>query len=392
MRKRRKIVALLASLLIPGTVGCGAGVTEVRIGAILSMEGRAASYGESIWRGVQVAMDEVNAAGGVTIADSSGPKPLIIELRDDKSDPHLAGEEARELIEMGVPAVIGSDSSGVTLAIAPLFQEAGVILLSPSASSPKLSEAGSYIYRNYPSDELEAVNTANDIYNRVGIHEVAILGSQSEYGLGVKNAFIQRFRMLGGTVLVQETFTANATELSSQIEAVGATKPRVIYIAGYSAEIAAVAKAIRGAGIKAQLYGTGAIQPLYLVKEGGDEVEGLVFPSPVFDPDSDKEAVRRFISGYRQKFGESFDVYAAHGYDAVNILVQAIEQMGIRSADISFYLNTMNPFEGAAGTTTFDDKGDVRKFHRMLMIQGRKAVPVPPASSRPSSSTAEASD
>ena len=78
--------------------------------------------------------------------------------------------------------------------------------MSPSSSSPALNDKGSFIYRNFPSDELEAVNTANHIYNEAGIHSVDIISSQSEFGLGIKRAFIERFRMLGGTVTVQETF------------------------------------------------------------------------------------------------------------------------------------------------------------------------------------------
>jgi branched-chain amino acid transport system substrate-binding protein len=112
-----------------------------------------------------------------------------------------------------------------------------------------------------------------------------------------------------------------------------------------------------------------------LIAEGGEAVEGLVYPTPAFDPDSDDPAVREFIERYRGMFGESFDVYAAHGYDAVLILVQAIEQEGYSPDGISFYLNAMNPFPGAAGETTFDEDGNARKFHRMFVIRNGEAVP-----------------
>ena len=109
---------------------------------------------------------------------------------------------------MGHPAVIGSDASAVTLAIADLFQQSGVVLLSPSTSTPALRGSGSYIYRNYPSDEFEAVNVANYIYNVAGVDEVHVISSQSEYGLGIKNAFIARFRTLGGGSEIQVSFPA----------------------------------------------------------------------------------------------------------------------------------------------------------------------------------------
>lgn len=353
--------------------GCG-GPPEVRLGAIVSLEGSAASYGQSIWRGIQVAVDQVNAAGGVDVAGDGTPVPLTVEMRDAKSDPQIGLQVAQELITMGLPAVIGSDSSDVTLAIADLFQQSEVVLISPSSSSPALNNKGSYIYRNYPSDELEAINTANHIYNVAGLHEVDIISSQSEFGLGIKRAFIGRFRMLGGRVGSQVSFPAETVDVSTHVEELLGNDAEAIYIAGYSSETATAATAIRSAGIEVPLFGTGAILPGELVAAGGDAVEGLVFPTAAFDPDSEVQAVREFIQGYRAKFGEGFDVYAAHGYDAVLILVQAIEEESYRAEAISFYLNAMSPFPGAAGETTFDDDGNARKFHRMFVIEGGRAV------------------
>jgi branched-chain amino acid transport system substrate-binding protein len=374
--KNRHVVLALTSLLMLATAGCGSSATEVQIGAILSMGGRASPYGQSIWQGMQVAMDEVNAAGGIDVGGSGTMLPLTIEMRDDQSDPQVALRHARELIELQLPVVIAADSSEVALAIAPLFQEAEIIFMSPSASTPKLSEEGDYIYRNFPSDALEAVNMATHIYNAAGIHEVAILGSQSEYGLGVKNAFISRFRMLGGAVTAQASFEAEAPDVSGQVAELSDADFGGIYVAGYSSEVAIVAQAVRAAGIEVPLFGTGAVLAEELVELGGDAVEGLVFPSPLFDPASEIEESRRFVAAYEARFGDSYDVYAAHGWDAVKIIVQAIQENGLRPEEIRFYLNAMNPFEGAAGTTSFDDKGDVRKFHRMFVIQGGQAVPV----------------
>jgi len=367
----------LAVLLVLGiaTAGCS-GPSEVVIGAILSLEGSAATYGNSLSRGVELAVDQINAAGGIDVEQGGVRVPLRVELRDAKSDPQIGLQVAQELLAMGVPAVIGSDSSDVTLAIADLFQQSGVVLLSPSSSSPQLNDKGSFIYRNFPSDDLEAVNTANYIYNVVGIHDVDIMSSQSEFGLGIKNAFIGRFRMLGGSVETQVSFPAEAADVSAQAQDLVASEGGGIYIAGYSRETATAALALRAAGVDLPLFGTGAILADELVAAGGEAVEGLVFPTVTFDPDSDDETVRTFMQAYRTKFGEGADVYAAHGYDAMLILAQAIEQNGLRPDNIAFYLNAMNPFPGAAGETTFDEDGNARKFHRMFQIQGGQAVSV----------------
>jgi len=372
MRNSGRWAVLL--IVAAAMVGCG-GPSEVQLGAILSLQGSAASYGQSISRGIQVAVDKVNAAGGVTVADTDTMVPLSVEIRDAQSDPQIGLQVAQELIATGVPAVIGSDSSDVTLAIADLFQQSEVVLISPSSSTPALNNKGSFIFRNFPSDELEAVNTANHIYNVAGIHKVDIISSQSQFGLGIKRAFIERFRLLGGQVEEQVSFPAEATDVGAPVEDLVGSDAEGIYIAGYSSETATAARALRAAGIESPLFGTGAILGDELVTAGGDAVDGLVFPTPAFDPDSDSEAVREFISGYRAKFGEGFDVYAAHGYDAVLILVQAIEEEGYRGDKISFYLNAMNAFPGAAGETTFGADGNAVKFHRMFVIEGGRAVP-----------------
>jgi branched-chain amino acid transport system substrate-binding protein len=340
------------------------------------MTGSAAAYGNAIWQGVELATELVNGRGGVDVGSSGTRVPLVVHLRDCQSDPRLGVEQARELVALGALAVIGSDSSDVTLGMAPIFEENHVILLSPSSSSPKLTEAGDYIYRNFPSDALEAVNLANHIYNVDRIDEVAIIASQSEFGLGVKNSFIARFRTLGGRILAEETFPPNAQNYQAQVAGIAAVDPPAVFIAAYSFRTGAVARALRDAGVEARLYGTGAVRVENTVQTGGDAVEGLVFPAPAFEPDLAEEHMRLFISEFRDRFGVTPGIYAAQGYDAVNILVQAIEQAGTRPEDIRFYLNTMNPYEGVAGTTVFDENGDVRKFHRMYVIQNRVAVPV----------------
>lgn len=365
----------LVSLLILMTVGCGGEPEQVQFGAILSLEGSAAAYGNAIWKGVELAAALVNERGGVDVGGGGTLAPLVVHQRDCQSDPLLGIQQAQELIGMGVQAVIGSDSSDVTLRMASVFEEAEVVLMSPSSSSPKITDAGEYIYRNFPSDSLEAVNLANHMYNVDGIHEAAIIASQSEFGLGTKNSFIARFRTLGGTIVAEETFPPDAQDYSAQVAGVAAADPPAVYIAAYSFRTGAVARALRDGGVDARLYGTGATRPENTVQTGGDAVEGLVFPAPAFEPNLDEEHMRVFISEFRERFGDTPDIYAAQGYDAVNILVQAIEQMGTRPEDIRFYLNTMNPFEGVAGTTVFDDNGDVRKFHRMYVIQDGIAVP-----------------
>ena len=371
-------IAVFGSLVVALTLA-GAGCaesTEVRLGAIVSLQGVGSPYGRSVQNGIELAVEEINAAGGINVNNAT-MLPLVIDIRDAASSTTRATEAARELIAAGVPAVIGADISELTLAIAPLFEEAEIILMSPATSSPKLSSAGDYIYRNFPSDELEAINTADFIYNKQGLREAAIIANQNEYGIGIKNAFIERFRAIGGREAGQVSYPPEVGDLSAQIDDLASINAPAIYIAGYIADTAAVVMAIRDAGITTPLYGTGAILADQLVAAGGAAVEGLVFPQPSFIPTSDEPAVRSFVAAYRQKYGPDPDAYAAHAYDAVRTLALAIQENGVNPRELRFYLNSMSPYEGATGATDFDANGDVRKFHRMFRIEAGAAVPIP---------------
>lgn len=375
---KRACSRAVVTAVVFGSLACGpAANPDVKLGAILSLQGAGAPYGQSIQRAVEMAVEHINAAGGVHVFEV-GQKPLILLVRDDQSQPAIGVQAAQELIEEGVVAVIGAVVSDVTLALAPIFQQAEIILMSPASSTPKLSSAGDFIYRNFPSDDLEALNTADYVFNVVHVPEAAVIVQQTEFGLGQKNSFIQRFRLLGGRALGQESYPADASAetIAMHVGRLLAEDPPAIYIAGYTADTAMVARAIREAGSDAPLFGTGAVLPAALVAAGGHAVEGLAFPQAPFDIESSADNVRKFVADYQTKYGMMPDVYAAHGYDAVQIIAQALGEAGTDSQELRFYLNSMNPYEGLAGVTAFDENGDVRKFHTMYAIQGGTVVRV----------------
>lgn len=356
----------LVVLAAIGAVSC-AGDPDIKIGAILSLSGPGAPYGTSIKNGVDLALDQINADGGITI-EGGTTKPVTLVFRDAQSEPQIGVQAAQEVLDAGVVATIGADISDVTLAIAPVFQEAEVVLLSPATSSPRLSTAGEYIFRNFPSDDLEAVNAANYIYNQAGLRNVAVIGNQNEFGIGVKNAFIERFRGLGGRLLGQTSYPADAASYDAQVAEILETPPPAIYIAGYTEDTAAVIQTLRDAGYEGPLFGTGAVLGDRLIELAGAAADDFVFPHPAFDLDNDDEDVQAFVTAYEGKYGSPPDVYAAHGYDAMNILALAIQEAGTIPDEIRFYLNSMNPYVGVTGDTDFTETGDVRKFHTMLKV------------------------
>ncbi|MFW6198323.1 MAG: ABC transporter substrate-binding protein [Acidobacteriota bacterium] len=375
MRRKTPIV-FLAAAMIAITAGCG-GSPDVKLGAVLSMEGIGADYGPQIKNGIDLAVEEINGAGGISV-EGGAEKPIRLLFRDARSDPETGVRVARELVDEGVSAVVGAAISDVSLSMAPIFQDAGVIMVSPASSSPRLGAIGDYIYRIYPSDEVEGLNIAGHIYNHAGLRDVVIVAAETEWAIGIRNTFIQRFRMLGGSELDTVTFSPGVADFASLVQGIAdlVRAAPAVFIAAYTADTARIVQALRDSGSESRLFATSAILSEQLVARAGDAAEGLVFPLPEFDPNSDDEHVEAFVSAYRDTYGEEPNAFAAHGYDSVKLLAHAIERAGDNPDELRFYLNTMNPYQGVAGAVDFDEQGDARKFHTFFRIQDGQAVPV----------------
>jgi len=358
--------------ILPAVVAlaCAAGCGEpARVGAIVSRSGAASAYGAQVARGFDLAVDEVNAAGGV-----EGRK-LTLLYRDDSTNPEIGLAAMKELVERErVTAVLGAVSSTVTLRLAPYCERRHVVLLSPSASAPQISEAGDYVFRTFPSDVLEGASMA-EFARDLGLDRVAILSVDNDYGVSLARVFDERFRASGGSIVASASFTeGDASSITSAVGTVAPAAARGIYIPAYSADLAIALSALRGAGQRAILLGTSATTP-ELIRSAGPAAENLVFPMPSFDATSSDPPVRSFVTAFRARFGEDPDVYAAHAYDTVRVLAAAAERAGSWDADeLRAALLHMDAYEGATGRMVFDPKGDVVQYPRLYVVRGGQVV------------------
>ena len=177
--------AILAGLLL---LRCGAG-REVVVGAVLSLSGEGADYGQVIREAMDLAVDRVNASGGI------GGNPLRILYRDSKSSPEEAARSAVELFDRyDVPLIFGGVLSSETLRIAPLAESRHKILLSPASSSPEITRAGNHVFRVYPSDALEGAYMAQLASDELHLARVTVLAIDNEFGRGIVSVFRNSFR------------------------------------------------------------------------------------------------------------------------------------------------------------------------------------------------------
>ncbi len=343
---------------------------DVEIGAVISESGAAAAYGASVRKGIDLALEETRSTGGL---DSGGT--LTLTYRDDATVPERGREVTQQLIDDGVSIIIGAVSSTVALAIAPLCEERRVILMSPSASAPQLSEVGEHIYRIYPSDIGEGTSMAR-FARDLGLERLVVFAHDTDYGRGLSTVFQQQYegksRQVVHTFLFEAGDTARLSALVSQLAGLHVDG---LYVVAYQEDVAALLATLREAKLTTVVMASSAVTDT-VVQLAGDASENLVFPQMTFDLDSPDPAVAAFVRAYRGRYGQDPDIYAAHGYDALKILVHAINRARSSSPEaLRVALDGMQDYAGAAGPSSFDRNGDVVRHPRILLIRGGRAMP-----------------
>jgi branched-chain amino acid transport system substrate-binding protein len=363
------VVSLLIAVIL---IGCKEEVKIYRLGALLPLSGEAEGYGQQVKNGLTLAMNQINDAGGI-----QGRK-IDLFFEDDGSDEKQAVTKVNNLIKTNhAPLIMGGVTSNIALAIAPICTTNKVVLLSPSASSPKLTGAGPYFFRNYPSDTLEGRVMADYSVRRMKVKTIAILYLDKEYGQGLMQVFKDRFSGLGGTVNYEQAFPEGTTDFSSFIKAIKAKTPDAIYLPGYYTETAHVLNEIFKQKLKVKLIGSGGVaNPQFLELVDAEAAEGLIYPQPPYDPQSNNQEVRTFVASYKKKFFSEPGLYAAYAYDAMKIAEKAIIACGVnypqdlrgRMADVHL--------QGVTGEIAFDANGDVDITPRIFQVKAGHFVPL----------------
>ncbi len=361
-----RVSACAVALAVLAVTSCS---RPVPVGVVLSQSGAAAYYGEKVRKGLDLALAEERAKQGF------GRRVRLV-YEDDATNPEVGEQVARELIEKeGVRVIIGAVSSAVTLRIAPLCEKSRTVLLSPTCSAPAISQAGEYIFRNYPSDVLEGTGMA-DFARDLGLRDVVVLAVDDEFGRGLERVFRDRFAAGSGRAVRSYFFGEGRTETFKRIVAeIEPRRPDGIYVVGYVPDVAAAITAVRSTGIDSVILGASSVTA-DVVRLAGSAAENLVFPGASFDPESVEPPVRAFVQGYRARYGEDPDSFAAHAYDALKLVVLAMDRAGSADPDaVRKALLNIDDFGGASGPTAFDGNGDVVQYPRLFVVRHGRAVP-----------------
>ena len=322
----------------------------IRVGVYGDTTGATSSFGQSTKNGIQLAFDEINAAGGVN------GKKLEMIFEDDQGTPEKAKTVISKLINQDkVVAVLGEVASSNSLAAAPVAQEAKVPMITPSSTNPKVTEVGDYISRVCFIDPFQGSVMAKFAANTLKAKTAAIFGdNSSDYSKGLTQFFEQEFTKLGGTVITKQTYAQKDQDFKAQLTQMRDQKPDVIYIPGYYGEVGIIAKQARELGMNQPLLGGDGWDSPELWKLGGASLKNA-YISNHYSADNPAPEIQNFVKAYTAKFNVAPDSLAALAYDSAKVLADAIKRAGgTDSAKLKEAINATKEFPGVTGTITLD--------------------------------------
>ena len=341
--------------------GCQQEEETVRIGVIGPLTGDYALYGESVRDGAQLAVDELNAAGGVL----GMTVELFAEDSEGQSDKGVnAYNKLRDKDD--IHALIGGTFSGVTLAIKPLAVADGLPVLSPTATNPDVTLDAANVFRACYTDAYQGEVAAVFSFNTLGATKAAILYNQADpYSTGLKEAFEAKFAALGEVVTV-EAYNSGDSDYSAQLTAIEASGAEVVFVPGYVAEVGAILTQADTAGLDLPFVGGDGWDSIEA--DYADVAEGHYFANHYAKSDT-AAVVQDFVTAYEAEFGSSPNALAALAYDAVKAMAAAMEAAGTTdSAEVVAALETLEFTDAVTGAIKFDENGDPIKAISMIQL------------------------
>jgi len=295
--------------------------------------------------GIQMAMDELDSA------------KYQIVIIDSKGENKTAISGLQKFINIdGIKYIIGDVSSSTTLAMVDISTSNNVFLLSPGASSPKLKNISKLFARNYPSSIEESINSAHFVYNNIGKNNVAIVYVNDEYGSGLSSLFKQEFEKIGGKITFLESYQPNQSDFKTILGKLKKSNPQIIYLAGNQKEMGKFMKQYHELGIKAQIVSNISFLEADCINVAGETANGTIIPLPYYNPeDTVYKGAYNFGQLFYKRFGKYPTVAEAVGYDAVKLMIKAIEQGNNDPLSAASFVRNLKNYDGALGKLNFTD-------------------------------------
>ncbi|HEV3469517.1 MAG TPA: ABC transporter substrate-binding protein [Pyrinomonadaceae bacterium] len=376
---KRTIITLVSLALVVASSACerrggGGGAGDggpIKVGIYGDLSGQTSSFGQSTKNGALMAIEELNAAGGI------GGRKIEYVIEDDQGQPAQAATVVTKLINQDrVHAILGEVASTNSLAAAPKAQEAKIPMITPSSTNPRVTQVGDYIFRVCFTDDFQGAVAAKFAANTLKAKRAAILGDfNSDYSKGMSQYFVQEFTGSGGQIVERQTYTQTDADFKGQLTAIRAANPDVIFVPGYYGQVGVIAKQAKELGIKAPLLGGDGWDAPQLWDLGGAALNGAYMVNH-YSIDDPSPAIKKFVDAYRRRYGGTDpDAIAALAYDAMNVLADAIKRAGSTDpAKLRDAIAQTKGFAGVTGSISINENRDAVKPAVVFELRDRKFI------------------
>ncbi|MDB6132309.1 MAG: ethanolamine utilization protein EutJ [Verrucomicrobiales bacterium] len=347
------------------TAGCSKkeNTNEIVIGEVASLTGGTAAWGKAQNDGVKMAVEEINAAGGLL-----GKKVKLL-TEDDQSKNGEAGTVTKKLVSREkVVGMLGEISSSKSLEMAPICQKEGVPMISPGSTNTKVTEVGDFIFRVCFIDPFQGTVMAKFALSKGWKNMAVLTDVKEDYSVGLSQFFKEYYSKNDGKVAVEQSFSKGDKDFKSQLTAIKAANVDAIFLPGYYTEIGLIAKQARELGITVPMCGGDGWDDASLMQVAGSAVDGCFF-SNHFSTEDKSQAIQAFVKKYEAARGTKPSTFVALGYDAAMLLFHGIKTAGTTDGKaVRDVLAKTKDFPGITGSITLDEKRNATKAAVILTI------------------------
>lgn len=339
---------------------------ELLIGSYSSNTGATGSFGILQKQGIDMAVAEINAAGGI-----NGKKIHMINYDNKSENDETLAVVNRLVSQDKVLAIIGETTSGKSKIGAQIAQANKVVMLSPSATNPDVTKVGNYIFRACFIDPFQGLVMAKFMTENLKFKKAAILRDvKSDYSVGLSDVFATELKKLGGEIVHDVSYQEGDFDFKSQLTSIKAKNPDVIFVPGYYNEVALIAKQLKELGMKQVLLGGDGWSSPKLFEIAKDSITGHYFSNHYTTESTDPKTIE-FVKNYKAKYNQDADVMAALGYDAVYLLAEAIKNTKeVTRETIREELAKIKDFAGVTGKMSMDENRNAVKSAVVVKTEG----------------------
>lgn len=378
--KLRKLLSLVVALCLMCSMmtACSSSNKDAkssdsyRFAVMAPLTGDAAQYGLTYQNTLEILKDKVNEAGGIN------GKTIEIDYFDDKKDAKEALNIANKIVaDGGYTAVIGSQTSSCSLAAAPVLQEEGIIMISPQASNPAYTLSGDYCFSMQLSSSYEADLTAKMIVENYGYKNIAIIYSNDDWGVGVYEAFVESVASYGGSVVDAETYISGQTkDFTPLISKMKTAAPDAIFMASLYSEGAQILQQCKNLEFEVPTFTTNTLYKQEFLDLAAANAEGILMLNS-FELENNDEEYTYLVEKYEEKTGSQVDTYVTQSYDAMKLVVDAIEAAGDDPKAMRDWIAGVKDYKGVSGTFSFNENRVPIKLEYVFTIEDGEYAQVP---------------